>query len=264
MQIKINEYSVGNIGQWKRDGSDREYGYFQSRGKYPGNFIAISKKRLVFRIFMSTTCVFEIYHRPVLCKRAIRCHEEETPGARYREIPPEKRAVAWYRLSRYSQPANLKSEQGNFFFSLPSSLLPLCLLRLGLLLLYWIALGGSSALTSRRFVLCPSPSKSTNAITVGHDRSPRNFLSGNTRVRQSRGPLDTGEPGLFLLTIKKPVRMGDRVTRSSPTFLFGRGSRWNEILSVCICQTWTTSEYLRDNNRESYIDVSILILWNSF
>lgn len=85
------------------------------------------KKRYVsvFQIFTSTTCIRDTGQR---CERTIR---RRHIFALSRDPPLKKRAVVRYRLSRYSQPANLKSEQGNFLLGSPFSFISLVSLCIG-------------------------------------------------------------------------------------------------------------------------------------
>lgn len=66
-------------------------------------------------IYRRPLYIFKIYIRSALCETRV-IHGTSVTGtlALSRRFSREKSCVVRYRLSRYSQPANLKSERGNF------------------------------------------------------------------------------------------------------------------------------------------------------
>lgn len=105
--------------------------------KYFEKLVAIFKKRYA-RVSVDISNIYVDYvysrHWPALWT----CDTKET-FALSRDSPLKKRAVVRYRLSRYSQPANLKSKET----SCPALLFPTSSLS-SRLPLYWIALDVSS------------------------------------------------------------------------------------------------------------------------
>lgn len=125
------------------------------------------------------------------------CDTKET-FALSRDPPLRERAVVRYRLSRYSQPANLKSEQGNFLPGSPFS--------------YLVPLVSSSFVSDRVGCLVSCVRLYISLVELPPPRHPplvlyvflkvdkpdaiasllaENFLRKYARVRHSLEPLDT-------------------------------------------------------------------------